>query len=335
MPGINERNLSMKIAELGDTIFIAEDTKTPLGRILPRGNKPKQMLSEWPCQLYPTRGFEGTMDGSDMTAFEHTEREKLSGYAMWLRTKGWMVTRLAQLTKTAGVTNEQAKQAADDSLILAQMTERQLLSDMDTQAESSSKPYQSRGIFAWLASTAQSVLPVPDNFRPAAACHYTGNLVDYSPAVCEAQLEAMATAKKGPVDLVLHAGIKLKAQMSSWAQRDPDAEADEAASLVNYNIDASAKRLIQIVNFFDFDAGSVKAIPNWYILCNKTTGAATAYTQRSGVFMDNSMWELCFLDAPASYLEPPKSGGPRGYHDAVYILRGKNPLGQGYVKSAA
>jgi len=332
MSGFYERDMSMKIAELGDSIFIAESEKTPMSRLLPRGDKPKQMLSEWPCQKYPRRKFKGTMDGSDMTTFTHTEREKLSAYGMWLRTEGWMVSRLAQLTRTAGVKNEQAKQAADDALILAQMTERQLQSDMETQAEAGAAEYQSRGMFQWLLSTAQAVLPVPENFRPAAACHYTGALADYKPANCETQLEAMYTAKHGPVDLVLHAGIKLKSRMSSWPQRNPEVDANDAG--VYFNVDASEKRLMQIVDFFDFDAGKVKAIPNAFLLCDETTGEDTAYTPRSGLFIDLTMWELCFLDAPASYIEPPKSGGPRGYHDEVYILRCKNPLGQGYVKSA-
>lgn len=333
MPGMYERDQSMKIAELGDSIFIAESDKTPMSRLMPRGDKPVQMLSEWPCQKYPRRGFKGTMDGSDMTSFDHTEREKLSAYAMWLRSKGWMVSRLAQLTKTAGVKDEKAKQAADDALLLAQMTERLLLSDMETQAEATGKEYQCRGMYKWLLDTPQAVLPVPANFRPAAACHYTGTLADYSPANCETQLEAMYTAKHGPVDLVLQAGIKLKSRMSSWPQRNPQTDAADAG--VYFTLDAKEKRLMQIVDFFEFDAGKVKSMPNAFLLCDETTGEDTAYTPRSGLFLDMSMWELCFLDPPASYIEPPKSGGPRGYHDEVLIVKCKNPLGQGYVKCAA
>jgi hypothetical protein len=77
---------------------------------------------------------------------------------MLLRTAGWQATKLANLTRTAGVTKEQARQKSDDALILALMHEKQVLSSMDTQAESGADPYQSRAVFSWLSDTAQTTL---------------------------------------------------------------------------------------------------------------------------------------------------------------------------------
>jgi hypothetical protein len=332
-----EADQVLKVADVGDTIFIAQSEKVPFSRLLKRGKKPSQMLSQWPVQVYPDRAFAGTLDGTDIASFEHTNREQIEAYGMWMRTAGWMVSRLANLTQTHGVKGKKAsKQAEDDGLILAQMIEKQLLSADDTQAEAApSTPYRSRGAFSWLANTAQSVLPVPVNYRPASACIYSSAIASFLPSSMEAMLEAAATAKKGPVDLTGYVGIKLKAQMATWAQRDPDAEADEASALVQYNIDVKEKRLIQVVDFFEFEAGKVRTFPSWYLYCTNTTGAVSDYSTRSGIFVDMSMWELCFLDEPAAYLEPPKSGGPRGYHDAIYILRCKNPLGQCMVETSS
>jgi hypothetical protein len=329
-----ETNLVLKKQEVGDTIFIAESEKVPFSRLVKRGKKPVQMLSQWPLQIYPDRAFAGTLDGTDIATFNHTEREYAEAYAMWMMTAGWMVSKLAMVTKSAGVDNEQGKQAKDDGLILAQMIEKSLLSDNDTRVEAGSDTYRSRGAFSWIQPGAQSVKPVPSNFRPASATQYTSAVASFYPSNMRTMLASAAGAKKGPVNLTGYVGIDLKDQMSTWAQRDPDAEADEASALMQYNINANEKKLIHSVNFFDFDAGSVKTFPSWYLLCTEGTGATSSYSAKSGLFLDMDMWEIGFLQNPTATIEPQKSGGPRGYHDAIFILKCLNPLGQCSVLTA-
>jgi hypothetical protein len=318
-----------KLQEIGDTIFVVEATDTPVMAMLKRGSTPKQMLSEWPVKFYEDQEFDGTPDGDDIAEFSKTDRDKIQGYAMWQRSKGWFVSKLANLTRSAGVKGkEAAEQMASDAVKLALRMEKQVCSDQDTQQEGGGKVYRSRGIFSWLSESAQGVLPVPANYRPPSGSTYTGAVADFSPASMEGLLEAAAERQNSRVDLVFPCGIKLKRQMSTWAQRDPDAEADEAAALVAYNQDAGAKRILQIVNFFEFDAGSVKAMAHFRLLCDVATGAKTAKTSRSGAGLSLKMWEVAYLQAPTNWQEPPKSGGPRGYHDSVYILKCLMPAGQ-------
>jgi hypothetical protein len=328
-----EADQVMKIQELGDSIYIAESEKTPFARLLKRGDTPNQMLSSWPCQKYPDRKFGGTMDGTDISTFNKTEREEVEGYAMWLMTEGWLASRLANVTKTAGVKKESIKQAADDSLVLAYMHEKQMLSNVDTQVETAPvTPFRSRAAFQWLNPSAQSVKPVPANFRPSSDSEYTGAIGSFLPANMETMLEAAATAKKGPVDLTGYVGLKLKAQMSKWAQLNEAASATKAA-LTSYNINASEKKLINSVDVFEFDAGRVSVMPSFYLYTTEATGEISDYTSRSGLFLEMSMWEVAFLDNPKGYVLPPESGGPRGYHDTIFILKCFNPLGQCRVVS--
>lgn len=334
MAGMYEADQPMKIAELGDTIYIAESEKTPFTRLVKRGAQPNQMLAEWPVQAYPRRGFGGTIDGYDKASWEHTTRVKMEAYGMWLLSDGWMVSKLAKLTKAAGVgRKEKAKQMKDDALLLAHQHERQVLSSVDTRAEAQPNvSYRSRGVFSWLSSSAQGVKPVDASFRPSSDCIYTSALADFDPADMETMLEAAATAKRAPVDLTGYVGIKLKTQMSSWTQRVADVS--DYSAVQSYNLNAAEKKLIHVVDFFEFDAGKVTTIPSWFLYCTEGTGEDSDYTPRSGAFLDMSMWELCFFQPPASYLEPPKSGGPRGYHDTVYILKCLNPLGQCLVATS-
>jgi len=327
MPGMTELDQPMKIQELGDTIYIAEAEKTPFGALLPRGDTPNQVLNEWPVQKYPDRGFGGTVDGTDIDSFNSTTRKKMEGYCMWLMTEGWLVTKLANLTKAAGVgRNEKAKQAKDDALILAQMQEKQMLSNLDLQTDDGVIPYRSRGAFSWLDPDAQALKPVPAGFRPGAASRYEDALTDYGPGDCVAQLQQASLEKKGPVDLTYFSGMLLKSQMSGWAQHSDDVGSKTA--IENFNTDAATKRIMHVVDFFEFDAGKVKTILSWYLYCLEATGALSDFSQRSGVGLDLSMWEVDFMQQPMAWRDPPKSGGPRGWHDVVYILKCLNALGQ-------
>jgi hypothetical protein len=332
MPGLYEVDVVGKIQEINDAIYMADSAKTPITRLVPRGKKPNQMLCEWEVQKYPDRKFTGTVDGTDVSAYTHTTPTKVQGYAMILRTEGWMVTMLTQLIRSAGVKNAQAKQAADDAVILAQMHEKQILSTVDTAVESGGTPYRSRGIGSWLSDSPQGVLPVNASFQPAAANNYTGAIASFAPSSLITMLTSMAGEKKGPVDLTAVAGIELKGQMSTWPQKSIGSDVG-VSSLMAYNLDASDKKLIQAVDEFEFDAGTVRVIPSWYIACTEGTGAANAYTPKSGYFLDLTMWELCFLLGASTFEGVNAGGGPRGWHQLVSILKCLNPQGQGMVLS--
>lgn len=336
MAGMFDRDKidSLRVAELGDSIFIAEETKTPITRLLKRGAKPVQMLATWPVQAYPRRKFTGTMDGTDIAAFTHTNRDSIKATGMWVMSEGWMVTRLAELTKQAGVKNEQSKQASDDGLLLAQMIERQICSDMDAQEEAApATPYQSRGIYKWLESSAQANLPVNASYRPNSACRLTTAMASLTPDVFEAALGAASDQIRCSVDLTGFVGRRLKRAMSLWMNK-VDVTGSTQVSPVQYTGTIAEKKISQVVDFFEFDAGRVKTITSYSNLCDSATGEDTASTSRSGAFLDLSMWELCFFDQPAAYVMPRSSGGPRGYHDAVYMLKCLNPLGQISVVSS-
>jgi len=330
MAGIYEVDLTGKLQEIGDSIFIAESEKTPITRLLRRGKKPVAMLCDWIAQKYPDRAFTGTLDGVDMTSFNKSTRVMIEGYAMLMRTEGWLVTVLAQLVRTAGVKNESAKQAADDAIILAQMMEKQILSNLDTRVESGSDTYRSRSMYSWLNPSAQSVKPVDATLRPNVLNTYTGAYGSFTPASLTIMLNSMAGEKKGPVNLTAPMGLSLKGQMSSWPQLT-SASTNTQKSVSSFNIDASEKKLINAVDTFVFDAGTVDAVPSFYLMCTESTGAVSAYSPLSGLFLDLTMWELCFLLNPSTFEGVDAGGGPRGWHAAAYILKCLNGQGQGYV----
>jgi len=338
MPAIHDRDKleALRVAELGDVIYKVQPENTPFIRLLPRGPAPEQMLATWPIEGNPRAGFDGTPDGFDIQEFNSTNRDKMESYGMWMMTDGWMATRLANLTSTAGVARkkEEARQRARDALKLALMGEAQVLSDMDAQKEvpSENKVYRSRGAFSWMSATEQSVLPVPAAYRPPSASVYTGALASRESTGFEDMLQASALLVEDRLDLMGFVGLRLKRQMSLWASRVVGVQSGEQF-LDARNMSQSDKKLVRVIDFFEFEAGTVKTALSYNLLRDATTGAVTDYSSRSGLFLNLKKWELRFLDPPAGYKMPHGSGGGRGYHDQVHMLCCKLPLGQVVVKT--
>lgn len=329
MPGIYETQLpnGLRKQTLGEEIYAVEAFDTPFLSLVPTGDKPNGMMYTWPAQKYPRRGFGGVMDGYDVDQYDSTMRDPIEGICQWLM-ESWKNSKLSQLSKTAGVSNEQARQAADALLIFKKKMHRLFLSTQDLAVETgASQPYQTRGALAWLVAALQSFKPVDSKYMPSSGCVFTGNLSDLTPRAFEAMLETASVDRLGAVDLTGYCGIKVKSRMSEWPQKAIGLDTGEAA-LSRYNMEMKDKRLINCVDRFEFDAGKVETIPVWDLACDPVTGEDTAYTARSAMFVEPSMWEKRFLQPIESVVEPPKSGGPRGYHDAVVSLSCKNGAGQ-------
>lgn len=334
MPGLYEQNKvdALRITEVGNTITVAEALDTPFSALVPKGSAPMQMIASYPAQVYPRRGFDGLPDGTDHTSgFSSTNRIAIQATGMWLRSDGYIVGKIANLTATGGVpkNREVAKQKADDGIIFNQMRERQLLSSMDIRLGTAVDGYRSRGVPAWLIASLQSVLPVNASLMPTSDSLYTGAIADLTPVAFESRLRAMYTQKRAPVNLTNFCGIALKSRMSKWTQKDTDVSGETLA--VRYNQDVDAKEFAQIVDTFAFDAGTVRNVLSAYLLCDPATGEDTEYTSRSGVLVDLDMWELRELQKTQLNEYPNLGGGERGDHDGVYMLAMLNGLGQGAI----
>ncbi len=315
----------LRVQTLGDTIYIAQSTKTPFARMLRRGPKPNGAIITETVQRYGDHALEGTADGTDKTTYDHTNRESVSAYWMLLRTPGWMATLMANETRTAGVKEgEAAKQKADDDLHLARMHERQLLTSVDLRKEGNGETWRSRGLFGWLDPSAQAVDPVPAIARPRADACYSGALSGVTPDVFESRLSAAADYVGESMDWFGLVGLRLKRRMSMWGAVQPT---DSGGTEIMQGFEVKDKRLSQVLDVFQFDAGTVRAMTSYSLLRDESTGAATAFSTRSGAFVDMKMFELRFAIPPRSKQNPDLGGGPRGYAETMYTLIGLNMSG--------
>lgn len=328
MPALYESDQVLKIPAYMDKLFNIEVKDAPMLKLLPRGPNPGNMLTHWGVEAYARRAIVGAVDGTDVSSYSSVDATEVEMYAQWSVSAGWQVGKLAAVTNTAGTPakRQKARQIMHDAIAFKLALNRLVLSAQECAVESKpSQGYQTRGMFQWLSRSAQAVKPVNASFRPASGCAYTDSLASYASSSLKTQLEAAYAAKGGPVDLDYFVGVSLKGAMSGWAEKR-SVSSDETVRM--FNQDASSKTMINVVDVFDFDAGTVRAILTPDLRCDLTTGRTTAYTVNSGIGVDLSMWELCFLEDVTPFEQPDLGGGPRGYHSAICIVKCLNPLGQ-------
>lgn len=331
MAGMYEADQAVPIKDYGEELYVVESHEVPKLRLMAAGDKMTQMLQDWEAETRGRIGFAGVADGADVSSYSHQAALALIAYGTHQR-ESWQVSKVASKTPTAGVKDQVKHQRKEALKRLRESMERSIGGAQEMQRGTSVAAYTHRGAFAWLNSALQSVNVVDASLRPAAGCLHTGTLAALTADAFEAMIQAAATQCGCAVNLKGFAGAALKSHMSGWGQKVPVTSASEAA-LQSFNINASEKRLLKMVNLFEFDAGTVEVMPDYNLVCSDSTGADTAYTPYSGLFLDMSKWTKRYLQNVTEFELPDLGGGPRGYADVLWMLKCGVPSGQCAVYS--
>lgn len=312
-------------------VLNAVNVKAAFLFLLKHGPKVASRRADWPVEI-PNRngdptGPEGADAGDD---FINQVPEELSCYAQRVQSVPWKITDLATLTNTSQRTGaqeaayQQAKNGENGLLAVQDM----LLGNQDTasRATADDSMDRTRAVFSWLDSNEQGVLPVPAPVRPTAAQNYTSTLALFTETAFETALRAAGEQVDQDVDLVGFVGSDLAQHMANWNNIVPVTAAAEASTRTVTSTQ-DAKRIIKKVQFFDYHGSSVKTIMQRRMLCDEN-GAKTAYTTRSGAFINLDMWVLEWLDAWHHFPLLDQGGGPRGFHKGWVRLACKCPMGQ-------
>jgi hypothetical protein len=331
MGAIFEAQVIGKRQEISEKIFNVESDKTPLLTLIKKGPTPKQMLMSWQGFVFPDAPNTGTLDGTPATGRKSVPRYLVEGCGQHFR-REWSVTTLADLTDVAGIgRNEVGFQRAQAMIILKRMIAQQIGSADDCAVESGETPWTTRGILSWISNSAQSNKPVPAALRNSAGSIYTGALASLTEAAFRALLEAAYNETKAPVSLDGFVGTDLKAVLDDFTQVYPTGTGTSQAK-AHYNV-AGVSEYQNKVEWLRFSAGDVRLHLEPFLAYTGSTGAASAYSPKSGVFLNLDMWELGWLKAPANTNLAADGSGVNGYIDAVGGLKCFNPRGQMKVYS--
>ncbi len=334
MPPLMERDQVGQRQQLADLITNIEAESTPVSSMARKESKPKQNLIEFQAEVFDDVGHEGVLDGTDVSAFDHQQRHKLTarGQKVWHNPS---VSDFSEETTVAGLAGGEMKhQKATALMQVKRKIERRILANVDSQADDAMNPYETRGLPAWIASAAQTDLPVPAAVRTPAASVYSGTLANFSEDEILNILESQYNTRKSRVSLDGIVGSALKRAITGFTVYNDDTNAD-LISVRQFNQDAKSKALIRVVDKLDTDFGTVRLHLSSYLYTAAATGAMTANSTRSGLFLDMRHVSLAYTRMPRIKDLEDRGGGPRAIVDAIFALLCYAPHGQAKAEIAS
>jgi hypothetical protein len=328
MAGLLEINQVGKREDFSDVISVVDAKSLPFTSMVPKGSEPANSIYDWQADAYDDAVLGGIVDGVDVLSTDYvneaSHRAKLHGRIQKFR-KPFSVSDIAQnVSDVAGVGKKgEMKRAISHAIIeLKRNMEATFCSDQDSQPDNGTVPYLTRGVGKWASNTAQTDLPVPASYLTPA----TSILTKTTTTTLETDINALCqsvyqqTGQQGDFDLLC--GVALKALFSSFAAWVPSAVT--TVPLRRFNQDANDKAIINTVDFWSGDFGSVKLILSLWLAYDSVAGPIR---NGRGYMMNWDLWELRYNRQPAFNENPDLGGGPRGYVDAIAGLVAYNPLG--------
>jgi len=317
---------------LADLVSCVEAEACPFSSMMQKRSKPSQRLHHWQAKNYPRPDHVGVVDGKDAENFSHNPREELYARSQKL----WQlpaVSDFAEESEVAGVPRgEMAEQVADSLVGLKRGIEMRVSSNDESQADNGNdKGGETRGIFCWVQNGAQTDLPVPVSFRTPSASIHTGTNAALTETVFKELMRSAYKQRKGASKLDGFCGVDLKGVITEWSGYQDNVTSKTAVRTLSQ--DADKKMLLSVVDRLVLDTGTVDLHLTSFNYTDPATGADSAYTHKSGIFVDMSMVALAFTRKPRVVKLEYKGGGYKAIVDAIVMLMMDNPLGHVAVKS--
>lgn len=333
MAGLFEVDQVGKRESLSDVIGIVDSLACPVSSMIPKRPKPVQKIHQGQMKNYPRSGFKGVMDGVDASNWKHNQRKLVYAVAQ----KIWSlpaVSDFTDVTEVAGIKNgnEFAEQIADGIVDVKRMKEMRICSAEDCSVDDGNNvPNETRGLFEWIKATAQTTYPVDASFLTPAASIYSGALASLSSESFKGLFQSAYKKRKAPCNFKGIVGVELKRQIAKYTEYSPDVASNTAIRTYNTNLDK--KELIDVIDRVVLDTGAIDLFLSAFLYCNEADGADTAYTHKSGLFLDMSMVGLALNRAARVTKQEYKGGGEKAIVDEIFCLIVDNPSGMVAVKS--
>jgi hypothetical protein len=335
MAGIVERDQSLKRESLADLMTIVDRKSCPFMSAVKKGAAPKNSFVEWPLDKHKdnlvqtatyTSGVSDNLpiDGADITSadFEnYDDRTKCSVYLQYAR-RVPKVSRLANMTSDiagVGYKKEMANSIAKALVAHKRDIEATLCSSQETAQETSTAPYQTRGLGKWISSSAQSTLPVPADFRtPAGSIKTVG-----ASAAKEEDLRDILQSiyeQTGESDKTFYGlcGTQVKKTISNFTLFTP-----RTNNLVVSNRDTDEGRLSAAVDIIESDFGTITLnLSSWLENDARSSGAFDASEGQKTLYILNmAQLEACYAEETSVRELPDLGGGPRSIIESVFSLK--------------
>lgn len=319
--------------DVSDVITDVDAHKRPFYMLIKKGSPAPAKI----FNFYASEVADGAFGGviiKDVTEFPHSERDPMNAHTMWFQEAcGVSTESLVFVDPSMKGNNEMGWQRLQAAKRHNRAIERALLSNMEARAGNNTDVTdRTRGAFMWLSDTAQTVsaplLAVPAGQRPTA--NFTGTLATFDEEALVERIRLAAEQTQDSVDLHGLLGSKLKAKIDLMSVYVAEKSGNIAVRRINWD-GKSGQTITRAVSVIQTGAGQVTAHATYDLYRNPDTGAATAYSSRSGIFIEPDLWEIKPAPAgkPGLFKElEDKGGGKRGFIRSCMMLVCRTPKGQ-------
>jgi hypothetical protein len=315
--------------DLADVISVIDQKNTPVtSRIKSGSDLTNGSVFSWQADSYNDPSFDGVLTNSDVTTFDDPAKNRvlLSGRAQKFR-RSIKVDDFAQnVDNIAGVgkKKEMARGVSRALIELKRDMESAFCSGNDSQEQSGTNPYKTRGLGSWISSSAQTDLPVPASFRTPSASINTTATSSLTESDVAAVLQSVYE-QTGTIDTMdLVTGPNLKKRFSEFT-RYTSGGSTTALSTRQYTAPLNDRTIINAVDAYIGDFGSITLVPTLFNAKDQTAAVSSA----RGYLLNFDMLESRYGRRPRFQELEDQGGGPRGLVDAIAALVCWNPKGLG------
>jgi hypothetical protein len=198
--------------------------------------------------------------------------------------------------------------------------ESTLCSSQETAQETSSSPYQTRGLGKWINSSAQSTLPVPADFLTPAGSIKSAAAADAKEEDLRDILQSIYE-QTGEADKTFYGlcGTQVKKTISNFTLFTP-----RTNNLVVSNRDTDEGRLSAAVDIIESDFGTITLNLSSFLEQDARDGSGqfdAEVGQKSLFILNMAQLEACFAEETSVRELPDLGGGPRSIIESVFSLK--------------
>ena len=316
--------------DLADVISVVDAKNTPISSMAKKGaDLTNGSVFSWQADAYNDPSFDGVLTNADVSTFDDPAKNRalLSGRAQKFR-RSIKVDDFAQnVDNVAGVgkKKEMARGVSRSLVEIARDIESAIASDNDSQEQSGSTPFKTRGLGRWVTDAAQGDLPVPANFRTPASSLNSSSMATLTEANVQSVLQSIYTVTGQINTMVLVCGPELKRKFTEFTRFATGSDAAAELSIRTFTQPTEARKITAKVDTFEGDFGTISLLPSLFNA--KDQNEATQL--RRGYLLDPNTIELRYGRRPRFQELEDQGGGPRGLIDAICALVCWNPKSLG------
>jgi hypothetical protein len=291
------------------------------------GEPVKTRKKEYQVERWAEPKINSHVDGRDWDNFKPVGegRAELQAVIQWFDETG-AISKLAEdATTIKAIAKQMAREIPRKMSDMRQDMETNWLEDHESREDNGAEGYLCRPVGKWIQATAQTHLPVDEDFLTPAASIVTEGTATVTEDHFADMFASMAVQTKKKDTITGFVGMSLKRKFSKFQFFLPSSASTQASG-VNFNQDGKSRTILRAVDRYESDAAIVELHLNFWIMAITGSAIEQAWT---GYFLHRAMWGMGWLQKPAVYRPEFKGGSYKFAMDQIAMMLCKNPKGEG------